>query len=132
VTGVQTCALPISEIDRLTGRQLHFENVIVIMADTDVVSHTNLDIHLDEGDGGNAYLFRDGSVFPIKWSTKAGAYEKQTGFRRPIQFLNNDRSPAALKPGHTWVTIITPFSLVQPTQPGTYLVKYAPPEGEAQ
>ncbi len=121
-----------ADIDRLTGRQLHFENVIVLMADTDVVSSTNLDIHLDQGNSGNAHLFRDGREFPIKWSTKSDEYEKHTGFRRPIQFLNNDGSPAALKPGHTWVIIVTPFSLVQEQQPGTYLVRYAAPEGEAR
>ncbi len=121
-----------ADTDRLTGRQLYFENVIVVMADTDVLSPTNLDIHLDEGNGGYAYLFRDGQMFPIKWSTRAGGYEKQTGFRRPIQFLNNDGSPAALRPGHTWVTIVTPFSTVQAEQPGVYLVRYAAPEGEAR
>jgi hypothetical protein len=121
-----------ADTDRLTGRRLHFENVIVVMADTDVVSPTNIDIHLDEGDGGYAYLFRDGQMFPIRWSTRAGDYEKQTGLRRPIQFLNNDGSPAALRPGHTWVTIITPFSTVQAVEPGTYLVRYAAPEGEAR
>ena len=121
-----------ADTDRLTGRQLHFENVIVVMADTEVVSPTNIDIHLDEGNGGNAFLFRDGRMFAIKWSTKAGAYEKQTGFRRPIQFLNNDGSPAALHPGHTWVTIVTPFSTVDAVQPGAYLVRYAAPEGEAR
>ena len=120
------------DTDRLTSRQLHFENVIVVMADTDVVSPTNIDIHLDEGNNGYAFLFRDGQMFPIKWSTRAGDYEKQTGFRRPIQFLNNDGSPAVLRPGHTWVTIVTPFSTVQQVQPGVYLVRYAAPEGEAR
>ncbi len=121
-----------ADVERLTGRQIHFENVIVVMADTDVVSPTNLDIHLDEGNSGNAYLFRDGQMFPIQWSTRSGAYEQQTGFRRPIQFLNSDGSPAALRPGHTWVIIVTPFSLVQAQSNGVYLVRYAPPEGEAQ
>lgn len=120
------------DVDRLTGRQLHFENVMVVMADTDVVSPTNIDIHLDEGNSGYAYLFRDRQVFPIKWSTRAGTYEKQTGFRRPIQFINNDGSPAALKPGHTWVIIVTPFSTVKEQKPGIYLVGYAAPEGEAR
>jgi hypothetical protein len=121
-----------ADVDRLTGRQLHFENVIVVMADTDVVTPTNIDIHLDEGNTGYAYLFRDGQVFPIRWSTRAGAYEKQTGFRRPIQFVNIDGSPAALKPGHTWVIIVTPFSTVKEQALGVYLVAYAAPEGEAR
>ena len=38
-----------ADVDRLTGRQLHFENVIIVMVDTDVVTRTNLDIHLDGG-----------------------------------------------------------------------------------
>jgi hypothetical protein len=121
-----------ADVDRLTGRQLHFENVIVLEADTDVVSPTNINIRLDVGNTGNAFLFRDGRMFPIKWSTRAGDYEKKTGFRRPIQFLNNDGSPAALKPGHTWVIIVTPYSLVKEQKPGVYLVEYAAPEGEAR
>ncbi len=121
-----------ADVDRLTGRQLHFENVIVVMADTTVVSPTNIDIHLEQGQYGYAYLFRDGQMFPIRWSTHSGPYEKQTGLRRPIQFVNADGSPAPLKPGHTWVIIITPFSTVKQTQPGVYFVAYAAPEGEAR
>lgn len=120
------------DVDRLTNRQLHFENVIVLMADTDVVSPTNIDIHLDQGDSGYAYLFRDGEMFPIRWSTKSGEYEKKTGFRRPIQFVNQDGTPAALKPGHTWVIIVTPFSTFEDQGAGRYFVRYAAPEGEAR
>ncbi len=120
------------EVDRLTGRQLHFENVIVVMADTDVVASTILDIHLEQGQQGYAYLFRDGQMFPIRWSTRSGDYEKQTGLRRPIQFINSDGSPAPLKPGHTWVIIVTPFSTFKETKPGVYFVAYAAPEGEAR
>ena len=121
-----------ADVDRLTGRQLHFENVIVVTADTEVVSPTNINIHLDQGAMGYAYLFRDGQMFPIRWSTRSGDYEKQTGFRRPIQFLNADGSPAPLKPGHTWVIIVTPFSTIRETKPGVYLVAYAAPDGEAR
>ena len=121
-----------SDVDRLTGRQIHVENVIVLMADTDVVSPTNIDIHLDVGNQNYAFLFRDGEMFKIKWSTLTGDYEKQTGLRRPIQFLNMDGSPAALKPGHTWIIIVTPFSLVQEQSSGVYLVRYAAPQGEAR
>jgi hypothetical protein len=120
------------DVDRLNGRQLHFENVIVVMADTDVVSPTNLDIHLDEGDSGYAFLFRDGLMYKIKWSTRAGTYEQQTGLRRPMQFQNFDGSPAALKPGHTWVIIVTPFSYFAEGQSGSYLIRYIPPQGEAR
>ncbi len=121
-----------ADADRLTGRQLYFDNLIVLMADTEVVSPTNIDIQLDQGNQNYAFLFRDGKMFRIKWSTKSGEYEQRTGFRRPIQFLNMDGTPAALKPGHTWVIIVTPFSYFQEGPSGTYLVRYAAPEGEAR
>lgn len=121
-----------ADVDRLTGRQIHFENVIVVTADTSVVSPTNLDIHLEQGQYGYAYLFRDGQMFPIRWSTRSGPYERQTGLRRPIQFINSDGSPAPLKPGHTWVIVVTPFSTVKQLEPGVYFVAYAAPEGEAR
>ena len=120
------------DVDRLNGRQLHFENVIVVMADTDVVEPTNLDIHLDPGNTGYAFLFRDGLMYKIRWSTLADDYEKQTGFERPIRFINADGSPAALKPGHTWVIIVTPFSYFSEGQGGAYLVRYVAPQGEAR
>ena len=120
------------DTDRLNGRQLHFENVIIVMADTDVVEPTNLDIHLDPGNTNDAFLFRDGLMYKIKWSTLAGDYEKKTGFERPIRFINADGSPAALKPGHTWVIIVTPFSYLAEGQSGSYLIRYIPPQGEAR
>jgi hypothetical protein len=120
------------DVDRLTARQLHFENVIIVMVDTDVVTRTNLDIRLDGGNTGPAKLFRDGRVHDITWSTRGGEYEKKTGVRRPIQFLNADGTPAVLRPGHTWVILVTPFSYFDPEATGIYRIKYAAPAGEAQ
>ncbi|MCL4529698.1 MAG: DUF3048 C-terminal domain-containing protein [Chloroflexi bacterium] len=117
------------DVDRLTGRQLHFENVIVLFADHEVISPTNLDIHLDQGKTGKAILFRDGQMFKIKWSTKSGEYEKQTGFRRPIQFLNTDGSPVPLKPGHTWILVVTPDSTVEEQSAGVWLLNFHQPPG---
>jgi hypothetical protein len=119
-----------AEVDRLTGRQLQFENVIVIMAEVDVVSPTNLDIHLEQGESNPAFLFRDGMKFDIQWSTKSTEYEKRTGQRRPMQFLNLDGTPAALKPGRTWVVIFTPWSVVEDKGAGAWLLRYSPPVGE--
>jgi hypothetical protein len=120
------------DVDRLTGRQLYVENVVVVMADIDVVTRTNLDIRLDGGNTGPARLFRDGRVYDITWSTRGGEYEKRTGVRRPIQFLNQDGTPAALRPGHTWVILVTPFSYFEPYGIGGFQIRYAPPAGEAQ
>ena len=115
--------------DRLTGRQLHFENFIIIFADVDVISPTNLDIHLEQGDGGRAILFRDGKKYDIKWSTKAGEFEKNTGERRPMQFVNPDGTPAQLKPGSSWIFVASPYSIVSDEGNGTWKLRYYAPAG---
>ena len=55
------------EVDRLNKRQLQFENVIVLFVQHEVVSPTNLDIHLEQDRIGDAMLFRDGQKFDIRW-----------------------------------------------------------------
>ncbi len=119
-------------VDRLNRRQLHFENVIVVMADTDVDEPTNLDIHLDPGNTGDAFLFRAGLIYKIKCSILAGCYEKETGFERPLKFVDADGSPAALQPGQIGVSIVTPFTYFNEQQSGLYLARYIPPQGEAR
>lgn len=117
------------EIDRLTGRQLHFENVIVIYAEHDVISPTNLDIHLEQGDEGYAFLFRDGMKYDIRWSTKSDKIEQNSGKRKPIHFINPDGSSAALKPGSTWIFVATPYSVLSAEGDGIWRLRYYPPDG---
>lgn len=118
------------EIDRLTGRQLHFENVIVLFAKHDVVSPTNLDIHLEQDWVGDALLFRDGRMYKIRWSTVATDEEVQTGRRHPIQFLNqDDKTPFPLKPGHTWIIVVTPETTVAEQKASQWLLQFFQPPG---
>jgi len=118
------------EVDRLTGRQLHFENVIVLFTKHDVVSPTNLDIHLEQDWVGDALLFRDGRKYNIRWSTVAAEEEVQSGRRKPIQFLDvDDETPFPLKPGHTWVLVVTPETLVTEQSAGTWLLEFSQPPG---
>jgi hypothetical protein len=119
------------DTDRLTGRQLYFENFIVVFADHTAISPTIIDIDIDLGASGPALLFRDGKQYKIRWSTVSGTYEKQSGKRRPMQFLNADGTSAALKPGHTWVMMVTPFSLVEEKSPGVWRIRYYRVEGES-
>jgi len=119
------------DTDRLNGRQLQFENLVVVMAEHEVVSPTNLNIHLDQGEQEKAWLFRDGQGYEIKWSTRSTDYERATGMRRPIRFIHEDGSPAALKPGRTWIIIVTPFSQVTQETPGVWRVRYYAPAGAA-
>ena len=117
------------EVDRLNGRQLIFENIIVIFAPHIVNQPTIVDIDLRLGEIGNAYLFRDGQMFKIRWSTRAGEYEQETGLRRPMHFINLDGSPAALKPGHTWVIILDMQSYLEDLSSGKWLARFIAPEG---
>ncbi len=118
------------EIDRLTGRQLHFENVIVLFAKHDVVSPTNLDIHLEQDWLGDALLFRDGRMYNIRWSTVATDEEFETGRRHPIRFWNlDDKTPFPLKPGHTWIVVVTPETTVTENSAGEWLLQFFQPPG---
>jgi hypothetical protein len=118
-----------TDTDRLTGDQLRFENVIVLFANHTVISPTIIDIGLQMGNAGNAILFRDGQEIPIQWTTVAGEYEQSTGLRRPLRFIGADGQPVALKPGHTWVHVVTPFSEVYEDSPGVWRVRFYAPAG---
>jgi hypothetical protein len=126
----QTAGFVHPEVDRLTGRQLHFENVIVLFAQHDVISPTNLDIHLEHDWVGDALLFRDGRKYDIRWSTRATAEEVLTEHRKPIQFLNrDDTTPFPLKPGHTWILVVTPETPVSEQSAGEWLLQFFQPPG---
>ena len=118
------------EVDRLNNRQLQFENVIILFAYHDVVSPTNLDIHLEQDWVGDALLFRDGRMYKIRWSTVSTAEEVLNGTRKPIQFFYpDDKTLFPLKPGHTWVTVVTPLTPVTETSAGDWLLQFSQPEG---
>jgi len=118
------------EVDRLTNRQLHFDNVIVLFTKHDVISPTNLDIHLEQDWVGNAFLFRDGRKYDIRWNTVATEEEIQTGRRKPILFLYpDDKTPFPLKPGHTWILVVTPETPVTEKSVGEWLLQFHQPPG---
>jgi hypothetical protein len=119
-----------TEVDRLTGRQLHFENVIVLYAQHEVISPTNLSIHLEQDWVGDALLFRDGRKYDIRWNTVASEAEIESGRRKPIRFLYpDDKTPFPLKPGHTWIVVVTPETAVTETSPGEWLLQFSQPAG---
>lgn len=113
------------DTDRLTSRQLHFENIVVLFAQHQVISPTNLDIHLDAGKTGKAILFRDGQKFNIDWSTVAARGDD--GIVRPIQFLEKNGQPVALRLGHTWVLVVTPDTTVENKRADVWQLTFVPP-----
>ena len=95
-----------------------------------MISPTNLDIHLEQDWVGDALLFRDGKMYKIRWSTIATDEEIQTGRRKPIQFFNlDDKTPFSLKPGHTWITVVTYDTTVTEQAKDQWLLQFVQPEG---
>jgi hypothetical protein len=68
-------------------------------------------------------------MYKIQWSTFAAEYEQTTGRSRPIQFINADGTPAALKPGHTWVIIYSLQSYLEDLSSGIFRARFVAPEG---
>jgi hypothetical protein len=116
-------------VDRLNGRQLQFENIILMFAEHVVIRPTIVDINLSPGNVGNAYLFRDGKMYKVKWSTVATEYQQKTGRGQPLRFLNLDGTPVMLKPGKTWVILYSVDSYLVEEGSGILRARFVPPFG---
>ncbi len=116
-------------VDRLNGRQLQFENVVLMFAEHIVIRPTIVDINLSPGNQGKAYLLRDGRMYEIRWSTRATEYQQKTGRGQPLRFLNPDGTQAALKPGKTWVIIFSLQSYLEDLKSGVFRARFVPPTG---
>ncbi len=117
------------DTDKLTGRELSFENVIVLFVEHEVIQRRIADMHMEIGRREKGYLFRDGQAYQIQWSTRATDYERSTGLRRPLAFLDMDNNPIALRPGQTWIVIATRDSQVSEPSPHHWKVRIYSPEG---
>jgi SdrD B-like protein/DUF3048 family protein len=113
--------------DRLTQRQMAFENVIVIFAEHHRFRHNQLEIDFTLGQKNYAYLFRDGQVFKIFWSTENREWEKKSGLVRPMHFVDAQGNLIPLHPGRTWIHTITPFSSVVDQGDANWLVNFVQP-----
>jgi hypothetical protein len=116
-------------VDRLNGRQVEYENVILMFAEHVVNTPTIVDINLSQGNQGDAYLFRDGKMYEIKWSTVATEFQKETGRGQPMRFLNPDGTLASLKPGKTWVIMFSKQSYLEDLKSGIFRARFVPPPG---
>jgi len=113
--------------DRLTGRQMAFENVIVVFADYNRFRHNQFEVDFSPGEKNFAWLFRDGQAFKIYWSTVNRDWEKTTGLLRPLHFVDAQGNPIALHPGRTWMHLFTPYSSVTNQGDGNWLLKFVQP-----
>ena len=120
------------EIDRLTGRDLIFQNVILLEVDHTVWAPRIIEMSLGSGLIGNATLFRDGQKYDIRWSTYATEYSQKIGKRNPIRFVDKDNNPVALRPGHTWLFITTPYSVLEESPDQLWKLRIYSPEGAGE
>jgi hypothetical protein len=104
------------QIDSLTGQPLEIENVAVLFVDHIAYRETLIDLNLLYVLKQKTLFFRDGQIFEGYWTTKGEEYEKTTGKLRPIRFLDKDGNPFPLKPGQTWVEIVTQETPVYETE----------------
>jgi hypothetical protein len=114
--------------DRLTERQMAFENVIVVFAEHHRFRHNQLEIDFSLGQKNPAYLFRDGQAFNIYWSTESRDWERTTGLVRPMHFVDAQGNLVPLHPGRTWIHIVTPFSAVTDQGGASWLVQFVQPD----
>jgi hypothetical protein len=117
----------IPSVDRFTGRQVSFSNVVVLFAHHEVVK-TNVINAMIEGNRGTGKLFRNGQAFDIIWTTLNTEYEYETQQLRPPRIEDLDGNPFPLAPGQTWFHVVPDISQVWEVEPGQWKVRsYDPP-----
>ncbi len=112
--------------DKLTGKQLAFQNVVVMFANHVPKADTLINVDLLYTKG-RALLFRDGQVYQIYWNTYADATEKKTGSLGPIKFTDANGNPVAFKPGNSFIELVSLQTTVDQLQPGSWKVRYYQP-----
>jgi len=86
-------------VDRNTGEQLAFDNIILLLAEyTEYDELLHNAFVAGDPDGGQAYLFRDGLMYYAHW--------RSYGMYRVLQFFDGNGNPLPLKPGQSWIYIL--------------------------
>lgn len=93
--------------DAQTGQPLVYENVVVLFAPHRAIQDEKIEIGLSFVKAAPALLFRDGKMVEISWSTQDTDYYQKTGKLRMMRFVDAQGSPVALKPGKTWVEVVS-------------------------
>ncbi len=101
-------------IDRATGNPIDAQNIAIIF-----VRHVDIDVRpevevLDVSllGTGKAYIARDGKVYEVTWS--------RPNEESVLTFLNADGSVFPLRPGQTWVEVLTLNGKAEKQTDGNY------------
>jgi hypothetical protein len=107
-------------VDKLTGDQLSFNNVLILFARYNEYNPTLHNIELlSNRSGMRAVLFRDGFAYRGYWVSP--------GVEQPMQFYFLDGKPMPLKPGNSWMVIIGSASEMTFTKPGLWHTQFQLP-----
>jgi hypothetical protein len=107
-------------LDKLTGEQLSFNNVLILFARYNEYNPTLHNIELlSNRNGMRAFLFRDGAAYRGYWISPA--------VEQPMQFFFLDGKPMPLKPGNSWMVITGSKSEMTFTDPGIWHMQFQLP-----
>ncbi len=107
-------------VDRNTGVQLEFSNVIILNTFYIEYNRTlhNIDLWNNQGPQ-TAYFFRDGQMYQGYWTVRDHS--------QPMVFLQADGNPMFLKPGKTWIVLAGISSLITNPQSGRFELYFFTP-----
>jgi hypothetical protein len=107
-------------LDRQTGQQLAFNNVVVLFAKHDFIAPSLIDIEMLYVKDNPALLFRDGKVYEAKWSSQSPV--------GPIRLTGANGEIIPYKPGNTWFEIVDRYTAVTQPEEGQYRVRFSAPK----
>lgn len=107
-------------VDRNTGEQLAFSNVVVIFAELQVLNGTADSIHRYRfaSKNGRALVFRDGMMYEVVY---------KSAWNEPFSFYDEDGNPFRLQPGNTWMHLTGLGSKLEEQPAGTWMVSLRMP-----
>jgi hypothetical protein len=86
-------------VDRNNGKQLGFENVVILFTQYTEIIPTMFEMYVDSNlDGQRAVFFRDGVMVDGYW--------KSNGPDRPLSLMSTWGIPMTLKPGKSWFIMV--------------------------
>lgn len=106
-------------LDKLTGEQMAFDNVVILAVEHNYLNATKIDMAFEYIDKEPAIFFRDGKAYQIFWSSTAPL--------GPLKFFNADGTPFPYKPGNTFYEVVHTVNEATQKDDGSWYVKFLNP-----
>jgi hypothetical protein len=96
-----------SMVDQLNDQQIAADNVVIVLIPHEYFSRNPEIIEIPMGTSGDAYVYRDGRFYKVRWSVPT--------INSVLSLTNPDGSPFPFRPGNTWFQVIgTSSEITQP------------------